>query len=502
VIAYRKFIVVKSAVLILVMLLGELASAATATEFSEIRRLIAQAKYEEAAARLEKIFAAEPRNARAETLLGIVRAKQNRLDQAEVLFVKAIEHAPKSEQAYRELATLYADHGNSQGAIDVYEKLVFEVKESVTARAGLAKLYEKQGEFAKSLEHAEHIAVTQRPWDLLPVMLLDYLSVNNPDGAQKTVGEILNRLPGNAELAPRTVDVFLGKGMTNDAAEFLKVATARQRPSASLLAAVAKVQDRQGQREEAWATINRALSLNPRSTIALLEGARQAGLRNDWDPARKFLERANKLDANNPEILKNLVFALLKLQKVEDAYPYAVGLRRLKPHELEATMVQVTVLMAAKRWGVSKTILDDAVKRFPEDLKVQLALGIVEYQLGEIDRSAKLLGDVLAKEPKNSEAHFHLGLIEKQRGNMTEAITEFEQTLKEVPNHLQALEALGPLYLQTGELEKARAVLERASEMAPDNSGTHYQLSMIYTRLGMPDKAKQHTAEYQRLSKH
>lgn len=495
----RKFI---SAVLILIVLLGELAFAASAAEFSAVRHLIAQAKYEEAAGRLEKITAAEPRNAKAETLLGIVRAKQNLLDQAEVLFVRAIEHAPKSEQAYRELATLYSDHGNEQGAIEVYEKLLFEVKESVTAKAGLAKLYSKQGEFAKSAEYAQQIEAAKRPWDLLPVMLIDYLSLNNSDGAQMTIGEILKRVPANAELAPRTVDVFLGKGMTNDAAEFLKVATARQKTSASLLAAVAKVQDGQGQREEAWTTINRALSLNPRSTIALLEGARLAGLRNDWDSARKFLERANKLDANNPEILKNLVFALLKLQKVEDAYPYAVSLRRLKPHELEATMVQVTVLMAAKRWGISKTILEDAVKRFPEDLKVQLALGIVEYQLGEIDRSAKLLADVLAKEPKNSEAHFHLGLIEKQRGNITEAITEFEQTLKEVRNHLQAMEALGPLYLQTGELEKARTVLERASEMAPDNSGTHYQLSMIYTRLGMPGKAKQHTAEYQRLSKH
>ena len=497
----RKFVVVKSAVLIAVILLSAVAGAATA-EFSAIRKLIAQAKYEEAAGRLEKIIAAEPRNARAETLLGIVRTRQNRLDQAEVLFVKAIEHAPKSDRAYQGLATIYADHGNVQGAIDVYEKLSFEVKGNVTARAGLAKLYEKQGEFARSLEHAEQIEAGKRPWDLLPVMLVDYLSLNNPDGAQKTVGEILKRVPANAELAPRTADVFLGKGMTNDAAEFLKVAGARQKPTASLLAAVAKVQDRQGQREEAWATINRALSLNPRSTIALLEGARLAGLRNDWDSARKLLERANKLDGDNPEILKNLVFALLKLQKVEEAYPYAVGLRRLKPHELEATMVQVTVLMAAKRWGISKTILEDAVKRFPEDLKVQLALGIVEYQLGEIDQSAKLLEDVLAKEAKNSEAHFHMGLIEKQRGNMTEAITQFEQTLSEVPNHLQAMESLGPLYLQRGDLEKARSVLERASEMAPGNSGTHYQLAMIYTRLGMPDRAKQHTAEYQRLSKH
>jgi Tfp pilus assembly protein PilF len=64
------------------------------------------------------------------------------------------------------------------------------------------------------------------------------------------------------------------------------------------------------------------------------------------------------------------------------------------------------------------------------------------------------------------------------------------------------MESLGPLYMQRGDLEKARSVLERASEMAPGNSGTHYQLAMIYTRLGMPDRAKQHTAEYQRLSKH
>ena len=467
---------------------------------AEVRSLVQQNKLSEAQQQLQKLLARNSRDASALSLMGDVKNRQRQYHQAEELFKKAIQIEPGLVTAQHQLAKLYADEERTDEAIAVYEKVRKLQPQSAKAREQLSTLYEQVGKREKSLELAKSIPVAVRPDRLLPVMVSDYLGLKQSEEAQRIVGEILRKAPGNPELVPQLASIFLRQGMAGDAAELLHIAEPHQKSTASFLAALARAQSATGQADLAKVTIGRALELDPAQPDVLLEKARLDGNAGDWSSAAKSLQKIMQVTPPRASVLRNLLFAAMQTNDLQTAHDAASDLYDLNPDSPDNALGLSVVLVRASHWGEAKPLLEKVLAARPEDKGAQLAYGIVQYNLGAVDQATQLLTASLGQGASDSEARYMLGLIAKQRGDIPGAVHEMELSQAAGLSRPEALTSLGQLYLQLNEPEKARTVLEKAVDKRPNDAQTHYQLGLAYRKLNLMDQAREQMEIFQKLS--
>jgi len=464
-----------------------------------VEALIRQGKFAEAQNRLDTLSKANPNDPHISFLQGDLQRKQGKYFAAEKSWRAALEGNPKSAETLSSLGQLYSDERRISEAIPLVEKLK-TISPTAKTRTLLAELYMKSGEFEKSLVIAKGIPPASRPDKLLPVMVADYIGLKRNDDIQKAMPEILKRAPANPDIVAQLANVFLQAGMVGDASELLKLAQTRLKPTASLLTAQAQVQMRSGQKDEAVATLKRALEMDPDYPDALWGAARLAGSSGDWTEAVALLKRMERVAPPRLEVLQNLVFAAMQVNDLQTAHDAALDLQDLQPDSLDSVLTMATVLIRGSHWGEAEPLLTRALAQYPNEKRVQLAKGIVDYNLGNLAEGEKNLKASLGQGAGDAEAHFMLGLIAKQQGDISAATQEMEAAHALDAKKPEVLSSLGQFYLQLNEVDKARGVLEQAVKALPDDAQNHYQLAMAYRKLGMAAESREQMEMFQRLS--
>jgi len=469
---------------------------ATAT----IDTLIREGKLDQAERQLQASLQNSPQDIHALTTLGEVREKQGKYINAEKLFLKALQIDPNAHATLFNLGWLYAEEDRADEAIPIYEALQSASPKNLKLIAALAVLYQKQGNYQKSIDLAEQIPAASRPSSLLIALVADNIGLKRSDHLQAAADAVLRRAPTNPGLVPQLANVFLDNGMVGDAIGLLQMAGKHQRPTANYLAALAKAQAMSGHREEARTTIAKSLQLDPKSRDVLTVAARLAGIDGEWKMAMKYLQEADKGGPPTAELLQNLVFACIRSNDLQAAHDAALDLLDIQPNSPEAGLVMCAVLIRAAHWGEADPILDKILTVRPNDKKVLLGKGVVDYNMDRIDDAQKHLTASLGQGAGDAEANYYLGLIAKQKGDFAGAATYLELSLKAGASNPDAMTALGQIYLAMGEAEKAKSVLEQAVSTVPNDAQTHYQLALAYKRLGLNDKAREQMTTFQQLS--
>lgn len=462
--------------------------------------LIRQGKLPAAEQQLRLALKKNPRDARALNLLGVVRQKQGRFLEAEAQFQKAIEADPKFMDAYSNFGSLCAEEGRIDDAIIVFERALSLQPAGTKAKVALAALYQRKGEYEKSLKTIEQIPMKSRTDNLLPVLAANYIGLNRSAEVKVAVGEVLEKSAVNPELAPQLAMFFLRKGSAGDALELLRIAGTRQKQTSTFLGVLAKAKLLGGKPDEAKAAAKKALALNPKNADALFVQARLAGSAGDWKTAVDRLKKAVVSAPPTSENLQSLVYAAMQIDDLQTAHDAAQDFRSLWPDSLDSGLVLSAVLVRGSHWGEAKPLLDAILAQNPEDKRALLASGVVEYNLGNMDEAKKKLIASLGQDAGDAEAHYVLGLIEKQLGDIPAATIQMEAAVRLNPGKAEALSSLGQFYLQQNELPKARAMLEQAVQKLPDDSQNRYQLAQVYRKLGMTEQAKEQMVIFQKLS--
>ena len=100
------------------------------------------------------------------------------------------------------------------------------------------------------------------------------------------------------------------------------------------------------------------------------------------------------------------------------------------------------------------------------------------------NRSEALLiyHDVKERTERNPAVELQLGHLCEEFGDIDEAIVHYEIVVEELPDNAQAHSILGTSYLHAHELEKAKEVLEKAVELEPDLADAQHGLAVYYMR--------------------
>ncbi|MDT7778315.1 MAG: protein O-GlcNAc transferase [Acidobacteriota bacterium] len=386
--------------------------------------LISENRLTEAEQQLNSILKTAPNDALALNLLGTVRAKQGRLDEAEALFTRAVRADRQFVGAHMNLAYLYVLKGAP-------EKTAAELREVLrldpgNADAGykLARLLLSQGRLDECIRLVEDERRAGRLTPVLAVVLGDaYLKKGDAGKAEESYMLVLGAQDGNPDALLGMALVSQSKGDASAAARYLTRA-------------------------------REAIADSPELLYRFAVAALKSGL---FDDARAALESAARLAPGEPAYLVALGAAWLKKPDLFEAERIFRQALQLRPDDPQAQMYLGYILLKQKKFPEAREWLEKSVKGDAAAPETFYYLGLVAQEQNEDTRAVEFFETAVRLSPSFANAHVALGSVYLKLKNYARAQVELEAGVRLNPDDSKAHYNLARLYAQLKDPQRAQA---------------------------------------------
>lgn len=410
---------------------------------------------------------APPERARAFALRGAALLQLGKPADALAPLEDAVKADPNSIVAKGTLAQAYSAMKQDEKALPLWKAAVAGEPDNPTWAAGqvqsLAAL-KKSEEAMTAAARARASFPKDEPTALLIARAQEQL--DRPTEAEASYKAATQLDPADLDAALGLARLYLRQKKPAEARSTLAVVTDKRPQDPRLRLGLGDLALATGDLSTAETEFERATTLAPDLPEAWVARARLALERRTWKDARTNAEKGLALDANVPDGHFILGIALWKLGALDPA---------------------ATQLEAARSAG--------------PNTRLEVALGAVRFEQGDLEGAAALLGPVLKTEPGNPEAnywmarvlhkrseyslalesiraavdraanrpqyHHELGLILRDSGKAPEAIEAWKQAVKLDPTYADSWEAMGQAYLDAGRTKDAIAAFEGALKADP-----------------------------------
>jgi len=434
------------------------------TENDLILYMIKAGRQDEAIKRIDDALAANPADAHALTLKGIVAWEQSDLDKAESLFNRAIEMDPDSPLPLMYRTKLHLQRGELE----------------------LAK---------QDLQRARQMSDDPA----LAVQLADiYRSLGNMAGAEKIYTEVLDKNPRYEDAVVKLAGLYLAARRWNDLEDLLTYGNKMFPENVELRMIEARMWQMRGDLAKQVGAYAKAKELAPRSKTvvssylqALLQAgshglvvqtAREYESQEGWGPLMKAYRAAAFARSGNALQADSL---------------FADAIRQAEQGDLSAVLRAVSLAYGPdaalqKIAGWLSVRPDDWLIRFLlADMYKQAQAGKSHADYSRaIDMHKQALA--LAKDPQARAAIYaELGLLYGMSGMWRQAEEAYKQVLQVRPNDNAALNNLAFIYVdELNEPQKAEPYAKKAYELRPGDHNVADTYGWTLAKLGRYDQAE------------
>ena len=246
----------------------------------------------------------------------------------------------------------------------------------------------------------------------------------------------------------------------------------------------------------------RALSIEPRNTLALGNLAVVAIADRDYARAERYLREVLSTESQDPGIYCNLGVVLraqARLDEAVAAYETALRLRpdyadayhnlgnaltdqsrfdqaiaayrkaiEFRPNYAEAYNNIGNALRGQGRLEEAIAAYRKAIELKPQDPDAYSNLGTTLKDLGRLDEAVAVHRHALQLKPANAAAQNNLGVALRAQGRFAAAVAAYRHAVMLKPDYPEAYNNLGNALQDHGRLEEAIAAYQRAIELKPD----------------------------------
>ena len=407
---------------------------------------------------LNSVLATSRNDADALNLLGVVRAKQARIADAERLFRRALASLPSHIGAHVNLAELLLTHDRSAEAMPILLRAHNLAPSRPEINLNLATLYVEKNDYQQAYDYLRLVPQEAFNDDYFLLMLRSLIGLKRIDEVRDLIGQYQQSNPGKAETFP----ILYALGIVNLAVK---------------------------QYDKAEEYLTSALTLKPGDVVTLRALAKVARATGNLEKALSHLVQARRIAPDSPAVLYEFGATTLQMGLVLDALPVFERLHRDFPREpaylyglaaahwtkgevVEATRLMNSYVVLQPRDPSGWYLLGAALLRGERTSEAQSAL----------QRSLSLKAD--------PDTEYLLGVSFDKANNRSAAIDLFKKVVQSHPDHAAAHAALGAAYRETGNYAEARSELERAVELDANDLRANYQLGLLYAKLGEKEAAK------------
>ena len=348
--------------------------------FEQVATLIRDNRFAEAEKELTAVLRVSPDEPVALNFLGTVRAKQNRIVEAESLFLRAAQNDKKFTGPRMNLAYLYLLKRAPDKAIPQLSEVLALEPENAEALVMLGDIYLGKNDLQKAEEN--------------------YLAALG--GRLENAGALF----GLAQISRM-------KGETREPTILLnRVATLlADSKSPDLLYKFGLEAMRIGMFDEAKAALERAVEQNPKDPSYML-GLGIAWLRKgDLFEAEKHFRRLLAIQPNNPQGQLHLGYTLLNQKKYAEARLWLEKSARSTAPIPEVFYYLGLVAQEQNDDAGAIVLFEKAVQKLPDYAHARIALGSSYMRLKNYPRARQELETAVKLDPEEPSAHYNLALL-------------------------------------------------------------------------------------------
>ncbi len=437
---------------------------------------------------------------------------------------KAISLDPHKLSAYANLAGFYFYTKDPKKAEEVYRLAIQNNPDSPSPYLRLAGLLLHEGRKADSEQIIQQLRDKQPTSADVASSVGDYyLALRDPEAATKEYQRGLNYDPKNQELQLRLLETLLNTGKVDDASR-LADGMLKDKPG-DVIARIthARILAIKGNSAEAITSLRDVIHDAPDNAQAhfiLGQVLRQTG---DLPGAKSELQECAKQmsfkhQPENPMVLKALAETYRDSRDYDTAREYAARLQKLNESNPEAHFLNATIDIGAKDYAAALDELKEVQKTAPNDPLVHLNTGIAyagqkkyaeaerEFQatikmyptfdsawgdyitlLFGTNQPAKALAlanQYVTANPNRPSAHFMNGSALATAKKYDVAVAEFQKVLQLDPKSMMAYVRLAQLHQVMGQPDAALDSYQKALALQPTSSAVNTAIGDVYLSKG------------------
>jgi predicted O-linked N-acetylglucosamine transferase (SPINDLY family) len=403
-----------------------------------------------------QVLQADPRNADAWHLLGVMYAQVNRHDAAVEHIRRAIEISPNQAVFHANLGAAYQKLRRTDEGIACFRRALELNPNYADAHSNLGVALLSRGEAAA----AE--ASLRRSIALNPNYVEAHGNLGNALQALGRPAEALVSHQTAARLRPNYAEAQHGIGAALEAL---------------------------GRLDESAAAYHRALEINENAPQTYNNLGVVLKKQKKPDEAVACYRRALALQADYVEALTNLGNALFEQGKLDEAIACHQQALGLKPDFAEALNNLGNALKEKAQLPQAIACFQRAESLAPDRAETPHSLGAALKEQGKLDEAIACYRRALDLDPDYADAHNSLGIGMQEQGHVAEAIACYLRALQLQPDMPEAHNNLGNLLRDDGQIAAAIDCYQRALHLKPDMHEAHNNLGNAYKDQGRLDEA-------------
>ena len=486
-----------------------------------------------AARYLEEVLAQAPGHEPSALMLGLVRFRQGRVEEAEQLLAPVADMG-NSELANKLLAATRLQMRNPEGALESLEKL--EGKDSdpetlalvaiTTLASGDIETGEPLMERALELnpdnfnlhlryaaylsqqgEHARAIDLIRKVLNKAPdmegarnLLIRVQAASGDVDSAVKTASEWLEEDPDNVNALVIRGNLASSQNKFGEARKYFEQAHNKDTDALGPVIALGRLALDQKDQAEAEKQFRKAVKIAPDNRLAL-GGLTSVLDRTETESFMREVLQENP-DATGPRLI------LLELALLSDNAQEADNLTAsLLEREEESTPARAAPLVANVYNGVAvklrqadqpdraSAVLDRARALFPENEGVALQAAQQAFLVSELDEARSILQEAKQQHPDSPQPYLMEARYFESQEQYQQA-AEFYQLAMDKQPSASVINSYAEVLQKAGKEGEAQTLLESGIETFPDDRQLRLRLALLQQANGHNDKAR---ANYEKL---
>ncbi|MEO5935769.1 MAG: tetratricopeptide repeat protein, partial [Terriglobales bacterium] len=448
-----------------------------------------------AATYAKRAVEAAPQDAKLWFMYGYTARLAGRYGESVRAYRQGLDRMPGNADGISGLAQTYARMGNTEEA----KKLLLQVLQSNPNRVGdllvAGELFLRSGDTQQGLNYLQRAESIKPSAHAEVMMAMAYLKLKQPERAKQLLDQAKALDPKNTDIFRAVATFYRENRQYKEAIATLKSAP---RMKSDVMADLAYTYEVAGELKDAAATYAKLADQNPKQISFQLSAASMYLRLNNADGTKKYMARAEKLDAGHYRLhAMKAVLARTEGRPADAIRHYLETLARLPEGATEGPLFPIQIRMSLAELyrgqgddaSASRQLaqaeaemanLDITGTQKAEFLRVRAAIrsGTKDFAGAEKD-----LLEARQLDPANVNIQLQFANLMWQTKRGAEAEKIYQSVLANDAGNRYALEGLGYIALESKQIDVAQKLFLEMARRYPDDYVPHLALGDMFTSL-------------------
>ncbi|MDH5252729.1 MAG: tetratricopeptide repeat protein [Nitrospira sp.] len=408
-------------------------------------------KSERALRLLDKAIRHAPERGEAYFSKGIILLNQKQIAQAEQTVKEGLKHTSDSPVGYYYLGRISIESGNTEQALDSFDRAIAVNSSFEPAYLAQASLYESKQDKGKAIDVLKKYLhqVNPRNKDVRQHLIQLYVANKDYAGGLAELEKMLEEDPGDLDAQLRIALIY------GEKKEFSK--------AIDQLTTILKA---------------RPAELKVREYLGYLYEEIK-----DFPKAIDTYQFNIRLDPTFTESHIHLGVLQYRLKKFPEAITHLSEAVRLTPKQPEPHIVLGLAHLQSEQYEKASHVFEQGIHHNPKHADLHFNLGTAYDKLNRFDDVVKAMESALALDPHHADALNYLGYSYAERGiKIDQALSLTRRAVALKPENGYYIDSLGWAFYKSGLLAEALTEIKRAVSLVGDDPVIYEHLGEIYMK--------------------